>query len=194
MANVTESSLIKLVKQMDRFDNIFYSFTVLVGTPLNFLCFLYHLLTCEKSNSRRIHLWITSLDSLICFISVIPAISSFSDYPRGGLLEIGWICNVYGMIQQVAFSLSYFLVTVMSCTRAVALKYPLLVIRREPIIVVMTCYAILQIGIPCVFFAVGEQFHYNRVYRVCATSYLQIFTTFKKSVFSINYVDSRLYF
>eukprot|EP00116_Pleurobrachia_bachei_P006518 sb/3466780/ len=176
---------------MDRFDNIFYTSTFLVGTPLNFLCFLYHLMACEKSNSRLIYLWITSLDSLICFISVISAISSFSDFPSGGLLDIGWICNVYGMILQVAFQLSYFLVTVMSCSRAVALKYPLFVIRRELILVVMVCYAVFQIGIPCIFFAAGEQFQYSNIYRACSTYYRQIIPVkFEKLAVYIHYAVS----
>ena len=187
-ATTENAALINLAKQMDRFDNIFYTCTFLVGTPLNFFCFLYHLLACEKSNSRLIYLWITSLDSLICFISVLSAISSFSSFPSGGLLEVDWICNAYGMILQIAFQLSYFLVTVMSCTRAVALKYPLFVIRRGLILGVMVCYAIFQIGIPCIFFAAGEQFQYNNIYRACSTYYRQIIPVeFEKLAVFVHY-------
>eukprot|EP00116_Pleurobrachia_bachei_P007617 sb/3467879/ len=152
-------------------DETFYTVNFFIGTPINFICFLYFLLECEKdSNSRIIHLWITCLDTLTCLFLLIPGVSSFYDATDGGILNTPWICNAYGIFWIINSNLSIFLIAVLSCARAIALRFPLVLIRRRVILGAMVGYTMFMFLYSTIPFWFGLEYKYYPTFRFCSWS------------------------
>ena len=108
---------------IDLFDQVFLTVIVLIGTPLNTTVFLYCLVGPEERTAVRVvRVWITFVDVVICFLTVISAVSSFSTYPDIGLFEFQILCNIHGVLGDITRTMALFLIALLSASTAIALR------------------------------------------------------------------------